>query len=203
MTYAGGWTSVVLPRLAPNPVHADLQAAAPPKKPVAKKKELVAAAARPAATASVASAAPKPAPTSAPALTSAPSALTEMAPSATTRHSARRTGIGNTYGSAAGPALCALAGVRWHTRLAGCRHKSSCASTTPRTVCKPQRKPKIPWRARCFSGMRWSGCGTGLQHPSTRSSVPYVDARQHRDQAWYIEPSTSLRCDGRQPNGRV
>jgi hypothetical protein len=55
----------------------------------------------------------------------------------------------------------------------------------------------------CFSGMRWSGCGTGLQHPSNRSSVPYVDARQHRDRAWYIEPSTSLRCDGRQPNGRV
>jgi PEGA domain len=71
------------PRLAPNPVHADLQAVAPPKKPVAKKKKLVAAAARPAATAPMASAAPKPAPTSAPALTSAPSALTEMAPSAT------------------------------------------------------------------------------------------------------------------------
>jgi PEGA domain len=71
------------PRLAPNPVHADLQAVAPPKKPVAKKKKLVAAAARPAATAPMASAAPKPAPTSASAVTSAPSALTEMAPSAT------------------------------------------------------------------------------------------------------------------------
>ena len=71
------------PRLGPNPVHADLQAVAPPKKQVLKKKKLVAAAARPAATAPVASAAPKPAPTSAPALTSAPSALTEMAPSAT------------------------------------------------------------------------------------------------------------------------
>jgi hypothetical protein len=71
------------PRLAPNPVHADLQAVAPPKKPVAKKKKLVAAAVRPAATAPMTSAASKPAPTSAPALTSAPSALTEMAPSAT------------------------------------------------------------------------------------------------------------------------
>ena len=71
------------PRLAPNPVHADLQAVAPPKKPALKKKKLVAAAARPAATAPMASAAPKPAPTSAPALTSAPSTLTEMAPSAT------------------------------------------------------------------------------------------------------------------------
>src|SRR5262249_20115800 len=47
-------------------------------------------------------------------------------------------------------------------QVAGAR----CASTTPRTVSKPQRKPKTPWRARCFSGMRWSGCGTGLQHPS-------------------------------------
>jgi hypothetical protein len=63
------------PRLAPNPVHVDLQAVAPPKKPVAKKKKLVAAVARPAA--------PTPRPTSAPALTSAPSTLTEMAPSAT------------------------------------------------------------------------------------------------------------------------
>jgi PEGA domain len=71
------------PRLAPNPVHADLQAVAPPKKPVTKKKKLVAAAARPAATAPMASAAPKSAPMPAPALTSAPSALTEMAPSAT------------------------------------------------------------------------------------------------------------------------
>jgi hypothetical protein len=68
------------PRLAPNPVHVDLQAAAPPKKPVAKKKKLVAAAAvRPAATGPMGSAAPTPAP----GLTSAPSTLTEMAPSAT------------------------------------------------------------------------------------------------------------------------
>ena len=37
------------PRLAPNPVHVDLQAMAPPKKPVPKKKKPVAAAARPAA----------------------------------------------------------------------------------------------------------------------------------------------------------
>jgi PEGA domain len=71
------------PRLAPNPVHADLEAVAPPKKQVLKKKKLVAAGARPAATAPRTSAASKPAPTSAPALTSAPSALTEMAPSAT------------------------------------------------------------------------------------------------------------------------
>jgi hypothetical protein len=71
------------PRLAPNPVHVDLQAVAPPKKPVAKKKKLVAAAPRPAATTPMASATPTPAPTSAPALTSAPSTLTEIAPSAT------------------------------------------------------------------------------------------------------------------------
>src|SRR5262249_55098674 len=74
-----------------------------------------------------------------------------------------------------------------YTRLARCYHKSRCASTTPGTVSKPQRKPKTPWRARCFSGMRWSGCGTGLQHPSNRSCVLFVDARQHRDRAWYIE----------------
>jgi len=61
---AGGATAAA-PRLAPNPVHVDLQAVAPPKKPAAKKKKLVAAS------------------TSAPALTSAPSTLTEMAPSAT------------------------------------------------------------------------------------------------------------------------
>src|SRR5262245_64870024 len=48
------------PRLAPNPVHVDLQAVAPAKKPVAKKKKLVTAAARPAATAPMASAAPTP-----------------------------------------------------------------------------------------------------------------------------------------------
>ena len=65
---------------AANPVHVDLQAAAPPKKPVANKKKLVAAAAvRPAATGPMGSAAPTPAP----GLTSAPSTLTEMAPSAT------------------------------------------------------------------------------------------------------------------------
>ena len=67
------------PRLAPNPVHVDLQAVAPGKKPVAKKKKLVAAAARSAAAAPMAAAASR----SAPALTSAPSTLTEMAPSAT------------------------------------------------------------------------------------------------------------------------
>jgi hypothetical protein len=53
-----------------------------------------------------------------------------------------------------------------------------------------QQKPDLretPWRARCFSGMRWSGCGTGLQHPSNRSYVLFVDARQHRDRAWHIE----------------
>src|SRR5262245_12577653 len=73
------------PRLAPSPVHVDLQAVAPAKKPVAKKKKLVAAAARPAATPPTASAAPTPtpAPTSAPALAPAPSPLTEVAPSAT------------------------------------------------------------------------------------------------------------------------
>src|SRR5262245_14715761 len=70
---AGGATAAA-PRLAPNPVHVDLQAAAPPKKPVAKKKKLVAAAAAPMGSA---------APTPAPGLTSAPSTLTEMAPSAT------------------------------------------------------------------------------------------------------------------------
>ena len=57
-------------------------------------------------------------------------------------------------------------------------------------------KTEDPWRARCLSGMRWSGCATGLQHPSNRSSAPFVDARQHRDRAWYTEPSTGLRCDG-------
>jgi len=75
---AGGATAAA-PRLAPNPVHVDLQAVAPPKKPVTKKKKLVAAAVRPAAAAPMAAAAPR----SAPALTSAPSTLTEMAPSAT------------------------------------------------------------------------------------------------------------------------
>ncbi len=77
------------PRLAPNPVHVDLRPAAPPKKPVAKKKP-VAAAARPAAPPPMASAAPTPAPTAAtpaptpaPALAPAPSAPTEAAPSAT------------------------------------------------------------------------------------------------------------------------
>jgi len=111
-----------------------------------------------------------------------------------TRHSARRTGIGKHLWKPGGAALLApWLALGEHTRLAGCHHKSSCASTTPRTVCKPQRKPKIPWRARCFSGTRWSGCGTGLQHPSNRSSVPFVDVRQHLDRAWYIEPSTSPR----------
>jgi hypothetical protein len=73
--------AIAAPRIAPNPVHVDLQAVALPKKPVAKKKKLVAAAVHPAAP--MASAAPTPAPTSAPGLTSEPSTLTEMAPSAT------------------------------------------------------------------------------------------------------------------------
>ena len=55
------------PRLAPNPVHVDLQAVDPPKKPVPKKKKPVAAAARPAASPPAASAAPTPAPAVAPA----------------------------------------------------------------------------------------------------------------------------------------
>src|SRR5262249_37552716 len=75
---AGSATSAS-PRVAPNPGHVDLQAGAPPKKSVTKKKKLVAAAVRPAAAAPMAAAAPR----SAPALTSAPSTLTEMAPSAT------------------------------------------------------------------------------------------------------------------------
>jgi hypothetical protein len=70
------------PRLAPNPVHVELQAVAPPKKPVAKKKKPVAATARPAPLASAAAkAAPAPAPTAAPAL--APASSPETAPSAT------------------------------------------------------------------------------------------------------------------------
>jgi len=73
------------PRLAPNPVHVDLQPVAPPKKPIAKKKKPVAAAARPAASPPMASAAPTPTPTPtpAPALAPAPSAPAEAAPSAT------------------------------------------------------------------------------------------------------------------------
>jgi hypothetical protein len=66
------------PRLAPNPVHVNLQAVKPPRKPVAKKKTPVAAA-RPAAPPPIASAAP--ALVAAPALAPAPSA--ETAPSAT------------------------------------------------------------------------------------------------------------------------
>jgi hypothetical protein len=65
------------PRLAPNPVHVDLKAVAPPKKPVPKKKP-VAAAAQPAPSPPVVSAAPTPAPAVAP----APSA-SEAASSAT------------------------------------------------------------------------------------------------------------------------
>ena len=75
------------PRLAPNPVQVTLQAVRPPKKPVAKKKTPVAAAARPAASLPVASAAstaaPAPAPTAAPALAPAPSSPAEAAASAT------------------------------------------------------------------------------------------------------------------------
>src|SRR2546430_3082446 len=59
----------------------------------------------------------------------------------------------------------------------------------PRQGLSPSRREnrRPLGRARCFSGMRWSGCGTGLQHPSNRSCVLFVDARQHRDRAWYIE----------------
>src|SRR5262249_35936034 len=71
-----GSPTAAAPRLAPNPVHVDLQAVAPPKKPAAKKKKLVATAVHSAATDPMASAAPTPAST-------APSTLTEMAPSAT------------------------------------------------------------------------------------------------------------------------
>jgi hypothetical protein len=69
------------PRLAPNPVHVDLQAVAPPKKPVPKKQKPVAAAARPAAlppASAAATAAPAPAPS--PAVT-APSATNYPWPS--------------------------------------------------------------------------------------------------------------------------
>jgi PEGA domain len=78
---AGGASAA--PQLAPNPVHADLQAVAPAKKPVAKKKKPVVAAARPAPSQPVASAAPTPAPTPAPTLAPAPAAPAEAAPSAT------------------------------------------------------------------------------------------------------------------------
>ena len=72
------------PRLAPNPVQVTLQAVRPPKKPVAKKNSPVAAAARPAASLPVASAAaPAPAPTAAPALAPALSSPAEAAASAT------------------------------------------------------------------------------------------------------------------------
>jgi hypothetical protein len=74
------------PRLAPNPIHVTLQAVAPPKKPVLKKKKPVTAG-RPAASPPVASAAPRtapgPAPTPAPALTPPPSSPAEAAASAT------------------------------------------------------------------------------------------------------------------------
>ena len=75
------------PRLAPNPIRVTLQAVAPPKKPVLKKKKPVVAAARPAASQPVASgvprAAPVPAPTPAPALAPPPSSPAEAAASAT------------------------------------------------------------------------------------------------------------------------
>jgi hypothetical protein len=93
-------------------------------------------------------------------------------------------------------------GIRWTRRFSGrkantrgrCHHKLSCANTTPKTVCKPQSEPKTPWRARCFSGMRWSGCGTALQHPSNRSCVRFADASQHRGRPWYIKHSTQSAC---------
>ena len=71
------------PRFAPNPVHVTLQAVTPLKKPVAKKKKPVAAAARPARSSPIASAAPAPAPTTAPALAPPPSSPAEAAASAT------------------------------------------------------------------------------------------------------------------------
>jgi hypothetical protein len=71
------------PRLAPNPVQVTLQAVRPPKKPVAKKKMPVAAAARPAASPPVASAASTTAPAPAPALAPPPSSPAEAAASAT------------------------------------------------------------------------------------------------------------------------
>ena len=74
------------PRLAPNPVHVNLQAVKPPKKPVARKKTPVAAV-RPAALRPLASAvptaAPAPSPTATPALAPASSSSAEAAPSAT------------------------------------------------------------------------------------------------------------------------
>lgn len=69
-------------RLAPNPVQVTLQAMKPAKKPVAKKKAPVAAAARPAAPPPMASAAATPAAPAAPALPPS-SAPAESAPSAT------------------------------------------------------------------------------------------------------------------------
>jgi PEGA domain len=68
------------PRLAPNPIRVTLQAVKPPKKPTARKKTPVAAAARPAAPPPMASAAPAPALTAASALAPAPSP--ETAPAA-------------------------------------------------------------------------------------------------------------------------
>jgi PEGA domain len=71
------------PRLAPNPIRVTLQAVAPPKKPVLKKKKPVVAAARPAVSPPVASAAPTAAPAPAPALAPPPSSPAEAAASAT------------------------------------------------------------------------------------------------------------------------
>jgi hypothetical protein len=96
-------------------------------------------------------------------------------------------GIGDTYESQPGLRLAPWLALGVQTRFARCHHKSSCASTTPRTVFKPQSERKTPWRARCFSGMRWSGCGTALQRPNNRNCVRFADARQQRGRAWYIE----------------
>jgi hypothetical protein len=71
------------PRLAPSPIRVTLQAVAQPKKPVLKKKKPVVAAARPAASPPVASAAPTAAPAPAPALAPPPSSPAEAAASAT------------------------------------------------------------------------------------------------------------------------
>jgi hypothetical protein len=95
--------------------------------------------------------------------------------------------IGNTYESQLGLRHCVLAGIRCahevgpmssHVELCE-HHAKDCLQAAERT--------EDPWAREMLLGTRWSGCGTGLQHRSNRSSVPLVDARQHRDRAWYIE----------------
>ena len=48
-------------------------------------------------------------------------------------------------------------------------------------------KTEDPLAREMLLRLRWSGCGMGLQHPSNRSCVLFVDAKQHRDRAWHIE----------------